>query len=131
MTTRKQIRDTLAQMLEPVLHAHDPRLQVYPFKKARPDRSDPIICVYLEEADIVNGIDFDEDAAELTIHILAPDRDYIDDQLDAIGEPCETVMKNNPLLDGLLTSQLHTGWKYERDLIPGWVGLTHTYRISW
>lgn len=131
MTTRKQIRDTAAQLLEAALQAFDPSLQVYPFKKSKPDRADPIVCAYLEEADIENGVGYSEDDAQLSIHILAPDRDNVDDQLDTIGDQCQTVLAENFLLNGLLTNQLHTGWKYERELLPGWTGLTLTYQIRW
>jgi len=131
MTTRTEIRQAVAQNLEPDLLAFNPTIQVYPFKKSSPDRSDPIVCVYLEEADIENGVGYREDDAQLSIHILMPDQDNVDDQLDAIGDVCTSSMDGNFLLGGLLTNQLHTGWKYERNLLPGWTGLTLTYQIRW
>lgn len=131
MTTRTQIRTAVAQLLEPALLAHDPKLQVYPFKKSNPDRSDPIVCAYLEEASIENGIDYRENDAQLSIHVLSPDRDNVDDELDAIADVCTDTLDDNFLLGGLLTNQLDTGWKYERDLLPGWTGLTLTYQIRW
>lgn len=131
MTTRKQIRDTVAQLLEPALLAFDPNLQVFTFKKTELKNADPIVCVYLEEADIENGIDYAENDAQLSIHVVIPNRNDIDDALDDIGAVCETVMQDNLWLDGLLTNQLHSGWKYERDLLPGMTGLTLTYQIRW
>ncbi|SEG14701.1 hypothetical protein [Marinobacterium lutimaris] len=125
---RKQIRDAIVAVVTPALAAYDADLQVYPFKKAAPKRNDGVVCIYLDNGQIENGIDYDENIAPLNVYVLLPDTDYVDDQLDAIAAIAQQAIED-AYSDGEIPELLYSAWEYERDVYQGWTALRDTYSV--
>lgn len=113
--------------IEPAVLAHDASTQVFQFRKGAAKRHDPIVCVYMESGDVTNHTGFREDDAVLTVDIMHPDTDNVDDLLDAFGDVIEPELDVASIPD--ITNLLLSGWRYVRDELPGWTALRLTYSI--
>lgn len=126
--SRQTIRTAIADAIRPAVLAHDATTQLYAFKKGAPKSHDPIVCVYLNTGQVTNHPAYREDDAELTIDILLPDDDNVDDLLDQFSDAIEASI-SAATLGADVQNLLLTAWEYVRDELPGWTALRLTYSI--
>lgn len=128
---RKQIRDQLKSLLEPVIKSDTPKAQVFTFEKGIIERGEPAVSIYFTGGSIEAGTDVLESTAQLTISLLHPDVDQVDDQLDHLADLVFNTLDTNESLNGSVLVCLPTGWTYDRSTYPGWTGLNLNYLLSY
>ena len=125
---RKAIRDKVKELLEA---AAIPNIELYTFQKARLSGNVPAVCIYLEQGE-TDGI---ENNVNLTIRIMAPDEDNVDDLLDTVGDQVQVVIgevvDHESVLSEVCQYITEQGFAYERDEVEACTVLDLTYGINY
>lgn len=127
--SRKDIRDHLAAAITAALPGGT---TAYPFERGVHDTADPFVSVYFNTGEVEEGVGARADLGQLAVVVMAPNGDNVDDVLDALGDPIETLIESDRTLGGNACGTIATAWTYDRDSAreQGWTGLQLLYQIE-
>jgi hypothetical protein len=120
---RKLIRDHIKTVIDA---AAIPDIQLFTFKKSNLDGEKVAVCIYLENGDY-DQLEYD---STLTVRVMAPDQQNVDDVLDAVGDQIEAVLGQDITLDGNCRFITEKGYEYDRESTQAWTALDMQYGVN-
>ncbi len=120
---RKLIRDHIKTAIDA---AAIPDIQLFTFKKSNLDGEKVAVCIYLESGDY-DQLAYD---STLTVRVMAPDQQNVDDVLDAVGDQVQAVLGQDITLDGTCRFITRKGYEYDRESTQAWTALDIQYGVN-
>jgi hypothetical protein len=119
---RKLIRDHIKTVIAAAAISD---IQLFTFKKSNLDGEKAAVCIYMENGDY-EQLGYD---STLTVRVMAPDQQNVDDVLDAIGDQIQNTLNQDITLAGTCRFITLKGYEYDRESTQAWTALDMQYGV--